>query len=177
MRVSPGRRCGTIPIPSTGSRSAAMRPVHARAGRPARLPRPRYCALWRAGAPQRAHAWPGRSDRRPLQRDGHSLNPAKESCQTSPAKRTTGIHVLRAIAPFGIIRVVDRTGTVPYANNLVRKRSRSFRPSSKNGGTNAVSFMGSLGDSLTVEQWTLTPLVEVRILVPQPLSHLSHSDH
>lgn len=27
----------------------------------------------------------------------------------------------------------------------------------------------ALGDSLTVEQWTLTPLVEVRILVPQPL--------
>lgn len=112
--------------------------------------------------------WPGSADRLPLRRDRRPV---------TPAKRNTGIPSRRAIALFGFIRVVDRTGTVPYANNLVRKRSRSFRPSSENGGKSAVSFTGSLGDSLTVEQWTLTPLVEVRILVPQPLSHLSHSDH
>ena len=34
-----------------------------------------------------------------------------------------------------------------------------------------------VGDSLTVERWTLTPLVLVRIQVPQPPKVLSHSDH
>jgi hypothetical protein len=53
-----------------------------------------------------------------------------------------------------------RTGLVkPYAD-------------CKTGSQKPLKINPVLGDSLTVEQRTLTPLVQVRILVPQPLDFL-----
>src|SRR5215213_8067160 len=51
-----------------------------------------------------------------------------------------------------------RAGFVNSGPDLVNRAPRSL-----------VSQAFTVGDSLTVEQRTLTPLVEVRILVPQPI--------
>ena len=48
--------------------------------------------------------------------------------------------------------------------NSEAARGRLFAPISP-----SASSRKELGDSLTVEQRTLTPLVKVRILVPQPM--------
>ena len=59
-----------------------------------------------------------------------------------PARRRPWKSIL---GDFGVIGVVDRTGAVAYANNLVRRRSRSFRPSSKSGGKKRLVFKGFVG--------------------------------